>query len=186
MLTREVVRVFTRHARNVVEVNGLPLSQQRDEIRRKRRHGMGFLGLLDHHLARMNTARLSRLQFTEDVAREMALPAGKRALELAPRRVPPNHERGIHGRREMLRRRPENGADGWKPGARIRALLHARYSATCSGLGACAATGRAARADRSALHGTIARSLYRHDLAVAGQQCQQWHEPSFAHTISVT
>ncbi len=42
---RQVVRVFTRMLDNVVEVNGLPLEQQRDEIMRKRRHGMGFLGL---------------------------------------------------------------------------------------------------------------------------------------------
>ncbi|HEY6452632.1 MAG TPA: LAGLIDADG family homing endonuclease, partial [Steroidobacteraceae bacterium] len=42
---REVVRVFTRMLDNVVEINGLPLSYQREEIQRKRRHGMGFLGL---------------------------------------------------------------------------------------------------------------------------------------------
>ncbi|MEO7433371.1 MAG: LAGLIDADG family homing endonuclease, partial [Dokdonella sp.] len=42
---REVVRVFTRMLDNVVEINGLPLAQQRDEITQKRRHGMGFLGL---------------------------------------------------------------------------------------------------------------------------------------------
>ena len=42
---REVVRVFTRMLDNVVEVNGLPLEQQRGEIMRKRRHGMGYLGL---------------------------------------------------------------------------------------------------------------------------------------------
>ena len=30
---------------NVVEINGLPLPGQREEIMRKRRHGMGFLGL---------------------------------------------------------------------------------------------------------------------------------------------
>jgi ribonucleoside-diphosphate reductase alpha chain len=42
---REVVRVFTRMLDNVVEINGLPLGRQRDEIARKRRHGMGFLGL---------------------------------------------------------------------------------------------------------------------------------------------
>src|SRR6476646_10854919 len=42
---KEVVRVFTRMLDNVVEINGLPLAQQRDEIMRKRRHGMGFLGL---------------------------------------------------------------------------------------------------------------------------------------------
>ncbi|MBT8061059.1 MAG: ribonucleoside-diphosphate reductase, adenosylcobalamin-dependent, partial [Gammaproteobacteria bacterium] len=42
---RKVVRVFTRMLDNVVEINGLPLGKQRDEIARKRRHGMGFLGL---------------------------------------------------------------------------------------------------------------------------------------------
>ena len=42
---KEVVRVFTRMLDNVVEINGLPLEQQRREIMRKRRHGMGFLGL---------------------------------------------------------------------------------------------------------------------------------------------
>src|SRR6201987_230070 len=42
---KEVVRVFTRMLDNVVEINGLPLARQRDEIMRKRRHGMGFLGL---------------------------------------------------------------------------------------------------------------------------------------------
>ena len=39
------MRVFTRMLDNVVEINGLPLEKQRDEIMRKRRHGMGFLGL---------------------------------------------------------------------------------------------------------------------------------------------
>src|SRR5690606_4607594 len=42
---KEVVRVFTRMLDNVVEINGLPLEEQRAEIMRKRRHGMGFLGL---------------------------------------------------------------------------------------------------------------------------------------------
>src|SRR5690606_22451379 len=42
---REVVKVFTRMLDNVVEINGLPLENQRNEILRKRRHGMGFLGL---------------------------------------------------------------------------------------------------------------------------------------------
>ena len=41
----EVVGVFTRMLDNVVEINGLPLEGQRNEIERKRRHGMGFLGL---------------------------------------------------------------------------------------------------------------------------------------------
>src|SRR6187551_3215132 len=42
---RDVVAIFTRMLDNVVEINGLPLQQQRDEIARKRRHGMGYLGL---------------------------------------------------------------------------------------------------------------------------------------------
>src|SRR5689334_13024911 len=36
---REVVKVFTRMLDNVVDVNGLPLERQREEILRKRRHG---------------------------------------------------------------------------------------------------------------------------------------------------
>jgi ribonucleoside-diphosphate reductase alpha chain len=42
---REVVKVFTRMLDNVVDINGLPLGRQREEIVHKRRHGMGFLGL---------------------------------------------------------------------------------------------------------------------------------------------
>ncbi|MBM4220906.1 MAG: ribonucleoside-diphosphate reductase, adenosylcobalamin-dependent, partial [Gammaproteobacteria bacterium] len=42
---RHVVKVFSRMLDNVVEINGLPLPRQREEILRKRRHGMGFLGL---------------------------------------------------------------------------------------------------------------------------------------------
>ncbi|HSJ48819.1 MAG TPA: ribonucleotide reductase N-terminal alpha domain-containing protein, partial [Gammaproteobacteria bacterium] len=42
---RKVVGIFTRMLDNVVEINGLPLEQQRKEIFSKRRHGMGFLGL---------------------------------------------------------------------------------------------------------------------------------------------
>jgi len=42
---REVVKVFTRMLDNVVEVNGLPLERQREEILRKRRTAWGSLGL---------------------------------------------------------------------------------------------------------------------------------------------
>lgn len=41
----EVVKIFTRMLDNVVEMNGLPLEGQRREIERKRRHGMGILGV---------------------------------------------------------------------------------------------------------------------------------------------
>ena len=48
---REVVRVFTRMLDNVVEINGLPLQQQRDEITAQAppRHGLPRPRLDDHH-----------------------------------------------------------------------------------------------------------------------------------------
>src|SRR5690606_7820159 len=71
---REVVRVFTRMLDNVVEVNGLPLQQQRDEIMRKRRHGMGFLGLGSTvTMLKMKYGSPESCAFTEQVAREMAV-----------------------------------------------------------------------------------------------------------------
>jgi ribonucleoside-diphosphate reductase alpha chain len=71
---REVVRVFTRMLDNVVEVNGLPLEQQRNEILRKRRHGMGFLGLgSTMALLGMKYGSPESVTLAEDIAREMAV-----------------------------------------------------------------------------------------------------------------
>ena len=71
---REVVRVFTRMLDNVVEINGLPLQKQRDEIIRKRRHGMGFLGLGSTlTMLKMRYGDTKACVFTERVAREMAI-----------------------------------------------------------------------------------------------------------------
>ena len=47
---RKVVGIFTRMLDNVVEINGLPLAEQRHEITNKRRHGMGILGHAAHAL----------------------------------------------------------------------------------------------------------------------------------------
>jgi ribonucleoside-diphosphate reductase alpha chain len=128
---REVVRVFTRALDNVVEINGLPLAPQRDEITRKRRHGMGFLGLGSTiTLLGMKYGSPESVQFTEEAAREMALAGWQAALELAREKGPApimNEEFTVSG--EMLRKRPEMARDGWKPGAKIPGrLLHARYS----------------------------------------------------------
>jgi ribonucleoside-diphosphate reductase alpha chain len=128
---REVVKVFTRMLDNVVEVNGLPLEQQRAEILRKRRHGMGFLGLgSTMTLLRMKYGSPEAVQFTEDVSREMALAGWEAALELAREKGPApimNEEFTIT--KEMLRKRPEMVRDGWRPGAKIAGrLLHAKYS----------------------------------------------------------
>ena len=81
---REVVRVFTRMLDNVVEINGLPLDTQREEILRKRRHGMGFLGLGSTiTLLGMRYGAADSVQFTEDVSRELALAGWEMGLELA-------------------------------------------------------------------------------------------------------
>jgi len=128
---REVVKVFTRMLDNVVEVNGLPLEKQRDEILRKRRHGMGFLGLgSTMTLLRMKYGSPDAVQFTEDVSREMALAGWESALELAREKGPaPIMNEEFTVTREMLRKRPEMARDGWRPGAKIAGrLLHARYS----------------------------------------------------------
>jgi ribonucleoside-diphosphate reductase alpha chain len=128
---REVVRVFTRMLDNVVEVNGLPLAQQRDEILRKRRHGMGFLGLGSTiTLLGMKYGSDESVQFTEQVSREMALAGWEAGLHLAREKGPApimTEEFTVTG--EMLRKRPEMKRDGWKVGATIPGrLLHARYS----------------------------------------------------------
>jgi ribonucleoside-diphosphate reductase alpha chain len=67
------VRTFTRLLDNVVELNGLPLSQQRHEITHKRRHGMGYLGL-GSAMAMMGIRYGSQqsVEFTRDVTRELA------------------------------------------------------------------------------------------------------------------
>jgi ribonucleoside-diphosphate reductase alpha chain len=128
---REVVKVFTRMLDNVVEVNGLPLEKQREEIVRKRRHGMGFLGLgSTMTLLRMKYGSADAVQFTEDVSREMAVAGWEAALELAREKGPaPIMNEEFVVTKELLRKRPEMARDGWKPGAKIAGrLLHARYS----------------------------------------------------------
>ncbi|MBX3726896.1 MAG: adenosylcobalamin-dependent ribonucleoside-diphosphate reductase [Xanthomonadales bacterium] len=128
---KEVVRVFTRMLDNVVEVNGLPLPRQREEILRKRRHGMGFLGLgSTMTLLGMKYGSPQSLEFTEGVSREMALAGWEMALDLAREKGPaPIMDEDFEVTAEMLRKRPEMAADGWKAGDTIKGReLHARYS----------------------------------------------------------
>jgi len=128
---KEVVRVFTRMLDNVVEVNGLPLEQQRAEILRKRRHGMGFLGLgstltmLKHKYGSPESC-----EFTEAIAREMAVAGWEMGLALAKEKgAAPIMDELFTVTAEMLRKRPEMAKDGWKVGQEIPGkVLHAKYS----------------------------------------------------------
>lgn len=128
---RKVVRVFTRMLDNVVEVNGLPLPQQRNEIQRKRRHGMGFLGLGSTiTMLRMKYGEGAAVEFTERVSRELALAGWQEALELAKEKGPaPIMSETFELTEEMLAKRPEMKADGYQVGDRVPGrILHARYS----------------------------------------------------------
>ncbi|MFC3551360.1 adenosylcobalamin-dependent ribonucleoside-diphosphate reductase [Lysobacter cavernae] len=128
---KEVVRVFTRMLDNVVEVNGLPLEQQRAEIMRKRRHGMGFLGLGSTvTMLQMKYGSKASCEFTERIAREMAVAGWEMGLALAKEKgAAPIMEERFAVTAEMLRKRPEMKKDGWKVGQEIPGkLLHAKYS----------------------------------------------------------
>jgi ribonucleoside-diphosphate reductase alpha chain len=128
---REVVRVFTRMLDNVVEINGLPLPQQREEIMGKRRHGMGFLGLGSTlTMLKMRYGAAEAVSFTEDVSREMAVAGWEVALDLAKEKGPaPVLARDYEVTGDMLRKRPEMVKDGWKVGQSIKgSVLHAKYS----------------------------------------------------------
>ncbi len=128
---KEVVRVFTRMLDNVVEVNGLPLEQQRAEIMRKRRHGMGFLGLgSTMTMLGMKYGCKESLDFTDRIARDMAVAGWEMGLSLAQEKGPaPIMEERFAVTAEMLRKRPEMAKDGWKVGQEIPGkVLHARYS----------------------------------------------------------
>jgi ribonucleoside-diphosphate reductase alpha chain len=128
---RKVVKVFTRMLDNVVEVNGLPLQQQRDEILSKRRHGMGFLGLGSTiTMLCMKYGSKKSVAFTQNISREMAIAGWEAGLELAREKGPaPIMNKEFTVTREMLRKRPEMVKDGWRVGAKVAGrVLHARYS----------------------------------------------------------
>jgi ribonucleoside-diphosphate reductase alpha chain len=128
---KEVVRVFTRMLDNVVEVNGLPLEQQRAEIIRKRRHGMGFLGLgSTMTMLKMKYGSPESCTFTEEISKEMAIAGWEVALSLAKEKgAAPIMSEEFKVDAEMLRKRPEMKKDGWKIGQTIKGReLHAKYS----------------------------------------------------------
>ena len=128
---RKVVSTFTRMLDNVVEINGLPLEQQRHEITSKRRHGMGFLGLGSTlTMLQMKYGSADSVDFTEQVAKEMAVTGWQTGVELAEEKGPApimDQEFKVDG--AMLRKRPEMKKDGYKVGDKVKGkILHAKYS----------------------------------------------------------
>ena len=126
-----MVAVFTRMLDNVVEINGLPLEQQRQEITNKRRHGMGFLGLGSTlAMLRMKYGEEDSLAFTEEVSKKMAVSGWKVGLDLAREKgAAPIMDQEFEVTGDMLRRRPEMAADGIKVGDKVPGkVLHGKYS----------------------------------------------------------
>jgi ribonucleoside-diphosphate reductase alpha chain len=185
---KEVVRVFTRMLDNVVEVNGLPLEQQRNEIMSKRRHGMGFLGLGSTlAMLKLRYGSDEAVKFTEDVSREMALAGWEVALELAKEKgSAPVLQQDYTVTGDMLRKRPEMARDGYKAGDSIPGrVLHAKYSRYMQRVAdvapelvdALAETGaRFTHHTSIAPTGTISLSL--------ANNASNGIEPSFAHSYS--
>ncbi len=184
----EVVTTFTRMLDNVVEINGLPLEGQRREIERKRRHGMGYLGLGSTlTMLGMGYGSPKSVEFTERVTREMALVGWKTALELAEEKGPaPIMDEEFEVTAEMLRKRPEMVEDGVKVGDKLKGrVLHARYSRYMQRIGSVAPelVERLAEVGARFTHhssiaptGTISLSL--------ANNASNGIEPSFAHQYS--
>ncbi|MDG1814366.1 MAG: adenosylcobalamin-dependent ribonucleoside-diphosphate reductase [Porticoccaceae bacterium] len=127
----EVVEVFTRMLDNVVEINGLPLDGQRKEIEYKRRHGMGFLGLGSTiTMLCMKYGEQDSLEFTERVARDMAVSGLKAGLHLAREKGPaPIMEDEFEVTAAMLFKQPDMAKDGIKVGDKLKGkVLLAKYS----------------------------------------------------------
>ncbi len=130
---RKVVSVFTRMLDNVVEINGLALKQQQDEIYNKRRHGMGFLGL-GSTLALMGIpyGSSASIAFTEQVSRELAITGWKEGVLLAKEKgMAPVLKQDFEVTDGMMAMRPEMANNGIKVGDKVsgRKLLshYSRY-----------------------------------------------------------
>lgn len=127
----KTISIFTRMLDNVVEINGLPLPQQRDEITRKRRHGMGYLGLGSTlTMLGQKYGSDSSLEFTDKVTKEMALQGWRAGLQLAIEKGPaPVMEEEFEVTAAMIYKRPEMLDDGYKVGDKVKGkVLHAKYS----------------------------------------------------------
>ena len=86
---RRVVWIFTEMLDTVVEMNGLPLQKQRDELFLKRRHGMGYYGLGSTLvMLGMRYGSPESLAFVEKVTRLLHVTGIERGIELAKEKGP--------------------------------------------------------------------------------------------------
>ena len=127
----KAVAIFTRMLDNVVEINGLPLVEQQTEIKRKRRHGMGYLGLGSTiTMMGMSYGDEDSVAFTEEVTQQLAIVGWQTGLALAEEKGPAAiMDEDFCVSAEMLRLRPEMIEDGYSVGDMVKGrVLHAKYS----------------------------------------------------------
>lgn len=127
---RKLVRVFTRMLDNVVEINGLALPQQQQEIKRKRRHGMGFLGLGSTlTMLRIAYGSPASIAFTEQVSKELALAGWREGVELAKEKgAAPIFDEDFIVTAAMLQKKPSL-KESYQIGDSVKGkILHARHS----------------------------------------------------------
>ena len=128
---KKVVSTFTRMLDNVVEINGLPLEKQRAEIARKRRHGMGYLGLGSSlSMMQMVYGDDESLKFTEEVTKVLAQVGWEVGIELAQEKgAAPIMDEEFEVNAEMLIIRPEMKKEGHKIGDKVKGkVLLGKYS----------------------------------------------------------
>jgi hypothetical protein len=173
-----VVKVFTRMLDNVVEINGLPLEQQRDEIVASAVTAWASSVWAQHHhhaqasLRLAEVGRVHRRRLARDGRGRLGSGA-RSGREKGPAPIM-NQEFTVTG--DMLRKRPEMVADGYKVGDRSpAACCTPSTAATCSASPRWRRTWSTSWPSRRALHASQLDRAHRHDFAVAGQQRQQRH-----------
>jgi ribonucleotide reductase alpha subunit len=186
-LYRETIRVFSRMLDNVVEINGLPLEQQREELIRKRRHGMGFFGLGSAMtMMCVKYGSEESVKFTDLVSENLAVEGWKAALELSKEKgAAPIMDELFDVTEEMLRKRPEI-AEYWETtGDRMYGRMLHQYSRYMQRIAEVAPE----LVEELALHG----ARYSHHSSIAptgtialsvGDNASNGIEPSFAHKYS--
>jgi ribonucleoside-diphosphate reductase alpha chain len=103
---------------NVVEINGLPLARSATRSTASAATAWAFLGLGSTiTMLGMKYGSKASVAFTQDVSRELAMAGWETALELAREKGPaPIMDEEFTVTEEMLRKRPEMRADGWRVG----------------------------------------------------------------------
>ena len=126
-----VIAIFTRMLDNVVEVNGLPLKTSKTRFFANGAMAWAFLGLGSTlTMLKIKYGSSESVEFTEKIARKMAITGWKTGIELAKEKgVAPICDEVFDVTQKMLEQRPEMKQDGVRAGHRIKgSVLMAKYS----------------------------------------------------------